>query len=144
MRTVYFKVIFFVFVMLHVPNVFACKSREFPSEYPVNEVLNNESLVVVYIDRTANVDPGNVGYTETFEGTIVKSFKGRLKVGQKVVAGKFPEQARAACPLRVYEGEAYLLVLKHVYNQLKFSRFNLVVNTKSGIFKEYVAQLEGL
>ncbi|WNO07813.1 hypothetical protein [Teredinibacter sp. KSP-S5-2] len=121
---------------------FACKVLPLPNEYPIQELSYRDELVVVYINRVANVHSEMYAYTDKFEGKIVKSYRGTLNVGENIVASHMLEEAQAACPVHLLEGEAYLMVLKPISGQLKYSRFNLYVNSKSKLFTTYVNALQ--
>jgi hypothetical protein len=116
----------------------ACKLAQAPELYTLENLNSNDQLVVLFIEEANQA--GEL-LTERISATVLKVYRGKLKVGEKIVASHQIEEARAICGVHFETGSAYLVALRPFYNRWKYSRFDLSVGVFSPAYERYSKQL---
>lgn len=121
---------------------FACKNRDYPSRFPVEELAAYEHVYVVRVDQVVFSRPPEVSWAAppfTFGGEIVRSLKGSLHVGDAIRATTSTEEPAARCPIHLEAGKTYLLMLNGLTSPYQLPRYgSLFVASGNEHFDYYV------
>ena len=136
------KTIFTItFALLTFVLSISCKSPAFGPEYPVTDFSEYNSVVIAHVDEAVHKDQGYKGL-ESFNITIKKALKGKLKVGKQIKGKAKKEKARAVCPVTLDKDSDYLLLLHKSMGKYKLSRFSFPVKKGHQYFNDYIKQIE--
>ena len=121
---------------------FACKDREYPKRFPLDELSSFDHAYVIRVDKIDWArEPEGSWYAPafTFDGRIEKSLKGPMHRGDAVRATTSTDEPHAACPIRLETGKTYLLMLNGTTSPYVLPRYgSLVVASDDKLFKSYV------
>lgn len=112
------------------------------TEYPLDELQNSEILVEAKVTSAKNSGDSWYPATESFEATVLQSFKGGLAVGKAINVIAAKEEAHAVCPVNLEEGKTYILVINKSKKSFEISRFNITVESGNEHYKNYIQQIK--
>ncbi len=132
-----------VFLILFSASSYACKSRISGKDYPINELLSFEEVLVVEVLATKQNEEFRYIKTESANIKVLQGLKGNIRGNQKIVIKHASESANAICPVFLETGHMYLLPLKKVGNEYFYSRYSLIVsNANNPKFSKFVEQVK--
>ena len=135
-------VLYLAAAQLFVGAAFACKTRAYPEQFPLNELAAYEHAYVIRVGTIDWVSPPEVGrYAPAFacEGKIERSLKGPKHAGDVIRATTSINEAHAVCPIYLEAGKTYLLLLNGTTSPYVLPRYgSLFVSSDDRLFASYL------
>jgi len=127
----------------------ACKDRLLPDTFLTEELADYENVYVIHVKKVVPSKPlADSWYMPpfTFEGKVVKSFKGNQKPGADIWGRTSSgEEPRARCPIHLVAGQDYLLMLNGNDSPFLLPRYGSpYLSSDDKHFRTYVTQIDRL
>ncbi|MCK4821600.1 hypothetical protein KA005_37890 [bacterium] len=139
------KYLFILITLLASLDALACKERNFPDIFPLDEAKHYDHLFILQIQKIIySSPPGNFRYTSpfTFEAKVVRSYIGEVSEGAIIHGSTSTEKPHAICPVNFTEGQSYIVMMKGKSEPFIVSRYSLRVPEMHPMFKKYKSELD--